>query len=118
MNRQKRRDQIIREIRNRYGDVINLETSPLVLIEIIRNYRNVFDDDDGGGGGGGVSPGTSTVAVAGPDSPPTPPSPPSPPESERFESEEILKALLKLQKQVNTLDKKLDRLAPSSSRSG
>src|SRR5687768_3117582 len=116
MNRQKRRDQAIREIRNRYGDVINLETSPLVLIEIIRNYRNVFDDDDGGGGGGGVSPGTSTVAVAGPDSPPTPPSPPSPPESDRLEIDEILKGILRLQKQIDTLDKKLDRLTQSGAR--
>lgn len=112
MNRQNRHDQIIREIRNRYGDLIDLETSPLVLIEIIRNYRNAFDENDNGGGGG-VSPGVSTVAVADPDSPPAPPSPAAP---KRFEGEEILKALLKLQKQVDTLDKKLDRLAPPSAR--
>ncbi len=110
MNRQNRHDQIIRE--NRYGDLIDLETSPLVLIEIIRNYRNAFDENDNGGKGG-VSPGISTVAVAGQDSPPTPPSPPEP---ERFEGEEVLKSLLKLQKQVDTLDKKLDRLAPPSAR--
>jgi hypothetical protein len=112
-NREKQ-DRVIREIRERYGDVINLATSPLVLIEIIRNYRNIFENDDGTGG---VSPGTSTVAVAGPDSPPTPPSPPSPPESERLEIDEILRGILRLQKQVDTLDKKLDRLAQPGARS-
>ncbi|HEX7234748.1 MAG TPA: hypothetical protein VF243_05715, partial [Nitrosospira sp.] len=108
MASREKQDRAVREIRERYGDVINLSTSPLVLIEIIRNYRNVFEDDDGTGG---VSPGTSTVAVAGPDSPPTPPSPPSPPESGRLEIDEILKGILLLQRQIDTLDKKLDRLA-------
>jgi hypothetical protein len=111
-NREKQ-DRVIREIRERYGDVINLSTSPSVLIEIIRNYRNIFEDDDATGG---VSPGTSTVAVAGPDSPPTPPSPPSPPESDRLEIDEILKGILLLQRQIDTLDKKLDRLAPPGTR--
>jgi hypothetical protein len=114
MDNREKQDRIIREIRERYGDVINLATSPLVLIEIIRNYRNIFENDDGTGG---VSPGTSTVAVAGPDSPPTPPSPPSPPESERLEIDEILRGILRLQKQVDTLDKKLDRLAQPGARS-
>ena len=102
MDNREKQDRIIREIRERYGDVINLVPSPLVLIEIIRNYRNIFENDDGTGG---VSPGTSTVAVAGPDSPPTPPSPPSPPESERLEIDEILRGILRLQKQVDTLEK-------------
>ena len=114
MDNREKQDRIIREIRERYGDVINLATSPLVLIEIIRNYRNIFENDDGTGG---VSPGTSTVAVAGPDSPPTPPSPPSPPESERLEIDEILRGILRLQKQVTTLDKKLDRFAQPGARS-
>jgi hypothetical protein len=114
MDNREKQDRIIREIRERYGDVINLATSPLVLIEIIRNYRNIFEND---AGTGGVSPGTSTVAVAGPDSPPTPPSPPSPPESERLEIDEILRGILRLQKQVDTLDKKLDRLAQPGARS-
>ena len=114
MDNREKQDRIIREIRERYGDVINLATSPLVLIEIIRNYRNIFENDDGTGG---VSPGTSTVAVAGPDSPPTPPSPPSPPESERLEIDEILRGILRLQKQVDTLDKKLDRFAQPGARS-
>ncbi|MBN9123960.1 MAG: hypothetical protein J0I90_00670 [Nitrosospira sp.] len=111
-NREKQ-DRIIREIRERYGNVIDLATSPLVLIEIIRNYRNIFNEDDGTGG---VSPGTSTVAVAGPDSPPTPPSPPSPPESDRLEIDEILKGILRLQRQIDTLDKKLDRLVQPGAR--
>jgi hypothetical protein len=113
MASREKQDRVIREIRERYGDVINLTTSPLVLIEIIRNYRNIFEDDDGTGG---VSPGTSTVAVAGPDSPPTPPSPPSPPESDRLEIDEILKGILRLQKQIDTLDKKLDQLAHPGAR--
>ena len=52
--------KIIAEIRKRYGAVIDLEKSPLVLVEVLRNYGRLFADD----GTGGVSPGTiSTVAV-------------------------------------------------------
>lgn len=108
MNDEKQQ-RMIREIRERYGDVIDLATAPMVLIEIIRNYRGIIVSDEDGGGG--VSPGTSTVAVAGPDSPPTPPSPPSPPESERFQVDEILRAVLRLQRQVSTMEQKLDRMA-------
>lgn len=104
MNNDKQQ-RMIREIRERYGDVIDLATSPMVLIEIIRNYRGIVAGDDDGGGG--VSPGTSTVAVAGPDSPPTPP---SPPESDRFQVDEILRAVLRLQRQVSTMEQKLDRM--------
>lgn len=57
------RDQalkIVAEIRKRYGEVIDLDKSPLVLVEVLRNYGRQFVDD----GAGGVSPGTiSTVAV-------------------------------------------------------
>ncbi len=105
-----KQQRMIREIRERYGDVIDLATSPMVLIEIIRNYRGIVAGDDDGGGG--VSPGTSTVAVAGPDSPPTPPSPPSLPESDRFQVDEILRAVLRLQRQVSTMEQKLDRMVP------
>ena len=97
--------RIIHEIRERYGDVVNLQTSPLVLIEIIRNYRNILGADDGTGG---VSPvgQASTVAVAGP-----PPKPPSSSEPERIGIDEVLKTVLSLQKQIDTMDKKLDRIS-------
>jgi hypothetical protein len=54
--------------------------------------------------------------VAGPDSPLTPPSPPSPLESDRLEIDEILKGILRFQRQIDTLDKKLDRLAQPGAR--
>lgn len=126
---QKKYARVIDDIRKKYGKVINLEKSPMVLIEILRAYGKSFDDDGGGGtstvavgispgtgggggtgsggtgtggtGTGGTSPGTSTVAVG-----ITPPSDPS----ERVEIEEILRIVLKLQKQVSAIGKQLERL--------
>lgn len=120
--------RIIKEIQKKYGNVIDLEKSPFILIEILRNYGKLFDDNGGGGvspgtstvavgvspgtgggggvspgtgGGGGVSPGTSTVAVG-----ITPPS-----SSERVEIEEILKVVLNLQKEIKVIGKQLARLS-------
>ncbi|SFU78438.1 hypothetical protein [Nitrosospira multiformis] len=116
MNNLDRQDHVIREIREKYGDEINLATSPLVLIEIIRNYRNILDNDGGGGtleampGIGGTleaMPGIGGTLEAMPGiggtlEMGTP--------SNR--TDEILKAILRLQKQVVTVEKKLDQLVP------
>ncbi len=127
--------RIIKEIRDRFGDSIDLVKSPMVLIEILRQFGKTFDDDGTGGvspgtstvavgvdsggtgtggtgtggtgaggtGTGGVSPGTSTVAVG-----ITPPS-----SSDRAEIEQILKAVLALRKDVATISKQLQRIAPA-----
>jgi hypothetical protein len=127
--------RIITEVRNRFGDSIDLVNSPMVLIEILRQFGKTFDDDGTGGvspgtstvavgvdsggtgtggtgtggtgtggtGTGGVSPGTSTVAVG-----ITPPS-----SSDRAEIEQILKAVLALRKEVATISKQLQRIAPA-----
>jgi hypothetical protein len=127
--------RIITEVRDRFGDSIDLVKSPMVLIEILRQFGKTFDDDGTGGvspgtstvavgvdsggtgtggtgtggtgtggtGTGGVSPGTSTVAVG-----ITPPS-----SSDRAEIEQILKAVLALRKEVATISKQLQRIAPA-----
>jgi hypothetical protein len=127
--------RIITEVRDRFGDSIDLVKSPMVLIEILRRFGKTFDDDGTGGvspgtstvavgvdsggtgtggtgtggtgtggtGTGGVGPGTSTVAVG-----ITPPS-----SSDRAEIEQILKAVLALRKDVATISKQLQRIAPA-----
>lgn len=147
MATQKRVTAAVAEIRKKYGKIIDLEKTPLVLVEIFRQYGDVLQgvgggtgggggggtggpgvstvavgvndggtNDGGGGGGGGVSPGTgdggtgtggvsagtSTVAVG-----------ITPPESGfgHLELEEILKAVLKLQKQVGTMGVQIERIA-------
>ena len=67
---QQRHRLIVKEIEKKFGRVIDLERSPMVLVEIIREFRHRFDDD-GGGGGGGVSP--SSIAGSGPPDPPEEP---------------------------------------------
>jgi hypothetical protein len=80
------------------------------LVEIIREFRNRFDED-GGGGGGGVSP--SSIAGSGPPDPPEPPpSPPEPPELEGV----LTRMLLTLQKDVKELNRKLDKIAASKTK--
>jgi hypothetical protein len=131
MSNRDRQDHVIREIREKYGDVINLATSPLVLIEIIRNYRNILDNDGGGGTLGvtpgiggtlgvtpgiggtlGVTPGIGgtlgvTPGIGGTLEVGTPSN----------LTDEILKAVLRLQKQVVSVEKKLDQLMPPSGNS-
>ena len=127
--------RIIKQIRDQFGDSIDLAKSPAVLIEILRQFGRAFDDD----GAGGVSPGTSTVAVGvdsggtgtggtgsggtgtggtgtGGVSPGTSTvavgiTPPS--SSQRVEIEEILKVVLALRKDVAAVSKRLDRIAPA-----
>lgn len=138
MATQKRVTNLVAEIRKKYRKVIDLEKSPLVLVEIVHQYgealkgvgggvaggdaggtggvspgtstvavgvnsgRSRFGEDGDGGGTGGVSPGTSTVAVG-----------ITPPESGfgHLELEEILKAVLKLQKEVSSMVVKIERIA-------
>ena len=105
---QQKHRRIVKEIAKKYGPVIDLERSPFVLVEIIREFRNRFDED---GGGGGVSP--SSIAGSGPPDPPEPPpSPPEPPELEGV----VTRMLLTLQKDIKELNRKLDKIAASKTR--
>ena len=54
MNTNPRDLKIVAEIKKRYGSVIDLDKSPMTIIEIIHNYRYLLDDvagPDGTGGG-------------------------------------------------------------------
>lgn len=141
-----RQARVVAQIRKRFGAVIDLQKSPSVLIEIIRNFGRVLDDDGTGGGGpggtstvavgiddggtntggtgsggtgsggtnggtgsGGTGGGTSTVAVG-----------ITPPESgfQRARIEEVLRVVLKLQKQIDTMGKQLAGKALAGRKAG
>ncbi|HKP83132.1 MAG TPA: hypothetical protein VJT69_13965 [Pyrinomonadaceae bacterium] len=112
---QQRDRRIVKEIEKKYGKVIDLERSPLVLAEIIREFGRQFDEDDGTGG---VSPGVkdSSIAVAGPPDPPEPPpSPPDPPETGDLEAV-VTRLLLTMQKDIKALNRKMDKIAATKAR--
>jgi hypothetical protein len=48
---------IVAEIRKRHGSVVDLEKSPMAIIEIIHNYRYLLDEVAGPDGTGGGPPG-------------------------------------------------------------
>ena len=108
---QQRDRQIVKEIEKKYGKVIDLERSPLVLAEIIREFGRQFDEDDGTGG---VSPGVkdSSIAVAGPPDPPEPPDPPDPGDLEAV----VTRLLLTMQKDIKALNRKIDQIAATKTR--
>jgi hypothetical protein len=54
---------IVAEIRKRHGNVIDLEKSPMTIIEIIHNYRYLLDEVAGPDGTGGGPPGTGRPGV-------------------------------------------------------
>jgi len=47
---------VVTEIKKRYGNVIDLDKSPMAIIEIIHNYRYLLDEVAGPGGTGGGPP--------------------------------------------------------------
>ena len=106
---QQKHRRIVKEIERKYGKVIDLERSPFVLVEIIREFGRQFADDDGGGGSGGVSP--SSIAVAGPPDPPEDPPAPDPPDSPDVPIGMVTKLLLTMQKDIKALNRKLDQIA-------
>jgi hypothetical protein len=101
MSEQERLHAIVNEIGKRFGRVIDLDKSPLVMIEILREFGHKLDDN-GGGGGGGVGGGVSTIAVG-----ITPPEP-----GERVELSDVMKAVLRIQRELNEMRAHLDRVAP------
>lgn len=52
---------VVEEIKKRYGRVIDLDKSPMAIIEIIYNYRFLLDEVAGPDGTGGGPPGSVRV---------------------------------------------------------
>lgn len=83
---------VVTAIKAKHGRVIDLEKSPMVIIEIIHNYRHLIDEGgepDGSAGG--------------------PPGPPPPPPAERGDvgTEAVLSLLLELRREVQALNAKI-----------
>lgn len=100
----KKEQKVVEEIAKRYGNVIDLKKSPAVLIEILRNFGHILEN----GGTGGVSP--SSIAGSGPPPPPPPPPPPSE-GGEAVQIGDIMKAILRLQRDVNAISQVINKLA-------
>jgi len=54
---------VVEEIKKRYGQVIDLDKSPMAIIEIIHNYRYLLDEVAGPDGTGGGPPGSNPAEV-------------------------------------------------------
>ena len=56
---------VVTEIKKRYGNVIDLDKSPMAIIEIIHNFRYLIDERlDPGQGGGPPGPSAAEVGTA------------------------------------------------------
>ncbi len=94
-----RHRRIVKEIEKKFGKVIDLERTPSVLVEIIREFGDRFDTNGGGGSGGGG--GVSSIAVG--ITPPT----------AGIEDTLIIKTLLTMQRDIKALGRKLDQMTPA-----
>jgi hypothetical protein len=56
---------VVVEIKKRYGSVIDLDRSPMAIIEILHNFRYLLDETAGPDGSGGGPPGPATPADIG-----------------------------------------------------
>lgn len=83
MMRNPRDLNIVAEIKKRHGSVIDLDKSPMVIIQIIQNYRYLLDE------------------VAGPDG--TGGGPPSAPDGGQIGISAVLNLLLELRRDVQAL---------------
>jgi hypothetical protein len=54
---------VVAEIKKRYGHVIDLDKSPMAIIEIIHNFRYLLDEVAGPDGTGGGPPGANPAEV-------------------------------------------------------
>lgn len=90
---------VVAEIKKRYGHVIDLDKSPMAIIEIIHNFRHLLDDAAGPDGSGGGPPG------------PTPPSPPPAPSGPAAREDVGMAAVLnlihELRREVQALQAKI-----------
>jgi hypothetical protein len=110
----KRYTRITNQIKKQYGTVIDLERSPSVLIEILRQYGRHFGKDEGTGGvKPSIEPKVSTIAV-GPGPDPDPPKisvKPTASRGEEIENSVLLRAILTLHRDVKGISKNLNRQA-------
>jgi len=83
--------RVVEEIKSRFGSKIDLDKSPFVVLEIIRNFR---DFEDGGGGSGG-GPTVSTVAGG------------MKPALEHVSNEDLMREILKMRKSLKDIHNKL-----------
>ena len=98
---QERFRSVVDQIGERFGRVIDLDKSPFVIIEILREFGGVVRSE-GGGGGGGVSPGVSTIAG-------------SPPSAEdQVELADVMKAVLRLQRDLKDVKAHLGTSSPGA----
>jgi len=81
---------IVEEIKRRHGSVIDLEKSPMVIIEIIHNFRYLLDEVAGPDGTGGGPPG------------------PAGPGRVEVGTAAVLNLLLELKREVQTINEKLN----------
>jgi hypothetical protein len=96
---------IVHQISRQYGRIIDLERSPFVMIEILRNFGHALDDDGGGGGGGGG--GVSTIAVG-----------ITPPEvGEDIQLVDVMRVLLAIQRDLAQLHGRVDEVIDAKSAS-
>jgi hypothetical protein len=51
-----RDENVVAEIKKRYGNVIDLDNSPMAIIEIIHNFRFLLDEVAGPDGTGAARP--------------------------------------------------------------
>jgi hypothetical protein len=58
-----RDSNVVAEIKKRYGHVIDLDKSPMTIIEIIHNFRYLLDEVAGPDGTGGGPPGSNPADV-------------------------------------------------------
>jgi hypothetical protein len=98
MPKQSSRDEaLIKDIRTRYGDQIDLSRKPQVLLEILRNFSGgVVNLPDGG------------VAVAGVGSPPGPQGSMGS-VGNVVDNVQLMKEILKLSRQVQILTERIDK---------
>jgi len=85
--------RVVAEIKKKFGAKIDLDKSPFVILEIIRNFRH-FDDDNGGGGGGGgptVSPSTIAVGIS--------------PDAGEISNTDLMREILELRKSMKEIQK-------------
>jgi hypothetical protein len=100
MTDRERHQRIVEQIATRYGRVIDLDKSPLVMIEILRTFGRALDTDGGGGSGGGG--GVSTIAVG-----------ITPPQGgdENVGIADLVQVVLRLQREVGHMRAQLEHLA-------
>jgi hypothetical protein len=98
---------IVKKVIARFGPMIDLRKHPEVLIEILRQFK--FDD----GPDGGDQPCGGTPPPPSPEPPPPPP-PPSSSSGASVTNEEILKAVLRLSRDVAAMKKLLPAVKTKS----